>query len=479
MPFIKEQLTTNNLLLSVLYSVGAVSVVLVILALGFIDVGLVRRKNTLDTWVQKLVSSLIAGGGTLVVGYGIWNWQFNQAFGIPNPLGQALKDWWIGGTFQTHFAGQIDPKILPEADVLQIFLVFFVAFSMGTLALIHTGAMERMKPAPLYTMAAVIGLVLSPLVAYFCWGPVGPLTNNGTHDFDGIFPLYIFAGTWVAVLSWRLKPRLGAFEPHPSGSAPAAQNVGLVAAGVLIIMFALPFIALSSGFIIPEQGFYGISFTESGYGIVLTNVFASFIGGGIGGAIIAYRRREPLWALLGPLSGAVICGTLFDVGKPWQVLILSMFGPLVALGTTALLRRMRIDEPKVVPLALGPGVVGAIATGFIAWGTKTGGYPGLEGDYALGHAEITPWMQLAGVAVDMALAGIPCLLICLFFEKTSGLRVTEEEELVGLDATFWGVDNYGSDGVGNTVGAGRVDEADILGRVPVTPGSTATLPPTY
>ena len=116
MPFIKEQLTTNNLLLSLLYSVGAVSVVLVILALGFIDVGLVRRKNTLDTWVQKLVSSLIAGGGTLVVGYGIWNWQFNQAFGIPHPLGQALKDWWIGGQFQTHFAGQIGLEVIETVE---------------------------------------------------------------------------------------------------------------------------------------------------------------------------------------------------------------------------------------------------------------------------------------------------------------------------------------------------------------------------
>lgn len=472
MPFIKEQLTTDNLLLSLLYSLGAVSVVLVVLALGFIDVGLVRRKNTLDTWIQKLVSALVAGGGTLVAGYGIWNWQFNSAFGVPNPLGQALKDWWLGGQFQTHFAGAIDPKILPEADVQQIFLVFFVVFSMGTLALIHTGAMERMKPVPLYTMAAIIGLVLSPLVAYFCWGPVGPLTNHGTHDFDGIFPLYIFAGTWVAVLSWRLKPRLGTFEPHASGAAPAAQNVGMVATGVMIIMFALPFIALSSGFIIPGQGFYGISYTESGLGIVLTNIFTAYIGGGIAGAAIAYRRREPVWALMGPLAGAVICGTLFDVGKPWEVLILSMFGPLVALGSAALLRRLRIDEPKVIPLALGPGIVGAIATGFIAWGTKTGGYPGLEGKYALGHAEITPWMQLAGVAVDVALAAIPCLLICLFFEKTTGLRVSEAEEIAGLDRTFWDVDNYGDEPGAAT--NGRRDEAAVLGGTPV-----ATLPPTY
>jgi Amt family ammonium transporter len=136
---------------------------------------------------------------------------------------------------------------------------------------------------------------------------------------------------------------------------------------------------------------------------------------------------------------------------------------------------MRIDEPKVVPLALGPGVVGAIATGFIAWGTKTGGYPGLEGAYALGHAEITPWMQLAGVAVDMAIAGIPCLLICLFFEKTTGLRVTEAEELAGLDATFWGLDNYGSDGYDDAV-AGRADGVDGHGRVPVAPGAT---PPSH
>jgi hypothetical protein len=220
-----------------------------------------------------------------------------------------------------------------------------------------------MKPTALYTMAFIIGLVISPLVAYFCWGSVGPLTVNGTHDFDGIFPLYIFAGTWVAVLSWRLRPRLGAFVPDPRGTAPAPHNVGLAAAGVLLIMFALPFIALASGYVIPGQGFFGISFTTSGWGIVLANIFAAYIGGAISGAYIAYRRREAVWALLGPLAGAVICGTMFDIGLPWQGLVLSLFGPPVALGTARLLVRLRIDEPKVIPLALGPGVVGATADG--------------------------------------------------------------------------------------------------------------------
>lgn len=446
MQFVKDQLSTEMLLLAFIYAVGAVAVILIVLALCFVDSGLVRRKNMLDTWIAKILAALIAGGGTLVVGIGIWNWQFNEAFGVSEPLWTALKDWWIGGQFLTHYSGEIAFEKLPEADVQQVFAVFFVTFSLGTLALIHTGAMERMRHAPLYVMAFVIGLVLSPLVAFFCWGPVGPLTNQGVHDFDGIFPLYIFSGTWVLVLSWRLGPRLGRFKPHPSGTEPVGNNVALVGAGVLLIMFALPFICIASTWIAPGEGFFGISFTNTGLGIILENVIASYIGGAIMGGIIAYIRREPQWALLGPLAGAVICGTLFDVGMPWEVFLISLLGPIVAFGTARLTERLGIDEPKVIPLALGPGVVGALLTGFVAWGTATGGFPGLEGDYALQHAEITPWWQLVGIAVTMALAAIPCLLICLGFERTKkGLRISEEQELAGLDQTYWGMDNYGEE----------------------------------
>ena len=462
MKFFGEQVGLTSFYGDLFYTVGAAAVVLVVLALGLVDTALVRRKNVLDTWVQKFVAAMIAGLGTLLVGFGLWQWQFNSALGVHNPLGRALSDWWIGGRFQTAFSQNIDPSVLPGADVQQIFLVFFVTFSMATVALIHTGAVERMKPLPMYTMAFVIGLVLSPLVGYFCWGSVGPLTVHGTHDFDGVFPLYIFAGAWVAVLNWRLGPRLGVFDPHPTGTRPAAQNAGMATAGVLLILFALPFIALASGYVIPGRGFFGISFTTSSWGIVLTNVFASYVGGALSGAVIAYRRREPTWALLGPLAGAVINGTLFDIGLPWQVLVLSLFGPPAALGTALLLRRVRIDDPKVIPLALGPGVVGAIATGFIKWHTRTGGLPGATGKYALGHGAITPWWQLFGVLLTIGLAAIPCLALCVVFERSSGLRVTRDQEIAGLDQTYWRVTNFGEEhltGLERDDSAIREDEA--------------------
>jgi ammonia channel protein AmtB len=130
-------------------------------------------------------------------------------------------------------------------------------------------------------------------------------------------------------------------------------------------------------------------------------------------------------------------GTLFDIGTPLQSLAFGAVGPVVALGTAKLLHRLRIDEQKVVPLALGPGVAGALLVGFTHWGTATGGFPGLTGDYAVGHAQITPWWQLAGVVTTMLVSGIPALIMCLVFEKFGALRVSHETELIGLDVANW------------------------------------------
>jgi Amt family ammonium transporter len=439
------QASTNAILSTFIYTLGAVAVLLVVVGLIVIDMGMVRRRNVLDTTVQKVGSAMIGGLGTLLIGYPIWQWQFNSAFGVHHPLWQAVKDWWMGGAFTGTAARYIDPAVMPEADVQQIFLVFFVTFTMATLALIHTGVVERIKPLPMFVMSFVMGAVLSPLVGYLCWGSLSPLTLRGTHDFDGIFPLYITAGTFALVLAWRVGPRLGAFLPHRSGLKPVPHNLAIVGAGVVLILFALPFITIGSGYIVPDVGFFGISMTQSGIGLVITNLFGAILGGGVMGLIVAYKRREASWALLGPIAGVVMGGTLFDIGNAWECVLVGALGPLVGLGTAALLRKVRIDEPKVVPLALGPGIVGALLTGFLEWGTRTGGYIGLEGKYAPGVAHITPWWQLAGVVATMLVAGVPALVMCLIFEKLGGLRVTEEVEIVGLDFDQWGMSNFGDD----------------------------------
>jgi Amt family ammonium transporter len=438
-PRFKSQVTTDVLVQDAFFLIAAIVVIIAIIGLGLIDMGFVRRKNVVDTWVQKFVASLAGGLGMLLIGYPIWYWQFNQAFGVHNSLGTAIKQWWLGGHLVDTFAGNINPAVAPGADVLQIFLVFFVTFGMIAGALMHGALIERIKPLPLYIMAFLAGALGQPFVAYLCWGSVGPLTNHGFHDYVAVTSLYLFVGVFTLMVNLRIKPRLGRFESHESGAAPTPHNLGLVAIGVLLLMFAIPFIVVGSGYIVPGSGYFGIDMTSSGIGVVVTNVVTAFIGGGTSGLIIAYRRHEAVWALIGPIAGYLICGALFDVGSTVAVLVLSLFGTPATLLVYILLDRMKVDDGKVAPLALGPGIVGLIASGFIAWHTKTGGYIGLTGKYGFQHAQITPQMQLLGTAVAIAIPLISGAVLAFVLDKTIGLRIDHDVEVLGQDAAIWGV----------------------------------------
>jgi ammonia channel protein AmtB len=437
----KEQLSTDVLVQDAFFLIAAVVVVIACLGLALIDAGFVRRQNVIDTWVQKFVAAIAGGAGMLLIGYPIWNWQFEQAFEVHNSLWESITHWWFGGEFLSTFAGNINPETLPTADVLQIFLVFFVTFGMVAGVLMHAALIEKIKPLPLYILAFLAGALGQPIVAYLCWGSTSILTNNGFHDYIAVTSLYIFVGVFTLMINMRLKPRLGRFKPHPSGAAPAPHNLGLVAIGVLLLMFAIPFIVIGSGYIVPEFGYFGISMTSSGIGVVLINLFTAFLGGGTVGLIVAYRRREPVWAFLGPIAGYLITGALLDVGTPAEVLALSLFGVPVALGCYLLLERWGIDDGKVAPLAIGPGVFGLIATGFIAWHTKTGGYFELEGTFAFQNAEITPWMQALGTAVAIAIPLVSGWILALVLDKTIGLRISEEAEIKGQDLVNWDIED--------------------------------------
>jgi Amt family ammonium transporter len=128
-PPFKTQVSGDLFTQDIFYILATVFLLFIVGAVGLIDAGLVRRKNLLDTWVQKLVCSLTAAAGMALIGFAIWEFQFYQAFGIPHPLKQAIEDWWPFGSQQTTFSQNLDPAVYPEADVFQIFLAFFMAYA--------------------------------------------------------------------------------------------------------------------------------------------------------------------------------------------------------------------------------------------------------------------------------------------------------------------------------------------------------------
>lgn len=435
--FFKEQVSEHVIVEDIFFGLATACLFLVVMAVGLIDSGLVRRKNVLDTWLQKVSASLIGGFAFLIVGYAIWQWQYYEALGIPDPLSQALKDWWLFGPNMTTFASQLDPKLVPTADVFQIFAVFFVAYAAVWVSLVHSAGLERIKTAPMYVIAVIGGGLVMPIAAYLTWGSVSPLTNEGVHDYLGIYSLYITCGVWAVVLAWRLGPRIGAFTPDPRTTGPHPYNVGISVSGTALLLFAVPFLALGCGFLIADLGYFGISMTSSGFGIVMINIAAAFGGGTIGGAILAFRNKNPLFLALGPVAGYVSCAAILDIGKPWECAIVSFFGPVVFMLVYELLKRVKIDEKKVAPLGLGCGIYGALVAGIVGAGDATGGYFGLEGEYGFQHASITFGWQLIGVVVIVAFALVTALITIVGLEKTIGIRVSEADELAGLDISNW------------------------------------------
>lgn len=432
-----EQVSTDVYLKSVFYVVCTAAIVVGVIALTLIDLGLARSNSATDTVTQKIVATIAGAAGFAVVGYAIWNWQHNIAFGVENPLGEAIKTWWIAGDGFRSPVQSIDPQLMADADVNQVFAIFFVAFGGFVGAAIHTIGLERMRPGAVYLTAFVAGAVILPVVAFLVWGSTSPLTNRGVHDFSGGMTIYLPLGVMSVLLSWKLRPRRGAFSTDPR-EVPKPTNLAMVGLGVLLALAVVPFFALGSGFVVPGEGYFGISMTTSSFGIVLANVFAAYIGAGISGALLSYRLRDPYWAIAGPFTGYIAAASVADVIEPWQMLLVSLGAPLVAYGTYRLLKRLRIDDGKFGPLALGPVIWGILVGGFTEWGERTGGYFGItEGDYAFQHARITPLGQLVGLVVVVLVVAAVTLTVATLLDRRGRLRLTDEERERGMDELFW------------------------------------------
>lgn len=434
-----EQVSTDVYLKSAFYLVCTAAIIVGVIALTLIDLGLARSNSAVDTVTQKIVATIAGAAGFAVVGYAIWNWQYNIAFGVENPLWEAIKTWWIAGDGFRSPAQSIDPQILADADVMQVFAVFFVAFGGFVGAAIHTIGLERMRPGAVYLTAFLAGGVVLPVVAFLVWGSTSPLTNRGVHDFSGGLTIYLPLGVMSVLLSWKLRPRRGAFSTDPN-AVPKPTNLAMVGLGVLLALAVVPFFALGSGYVVPGEGYFGISMTTSSFGTVLANVFAAYIGAGISGAVLSYKLRDPYWAIAGPFTGYIAAANIADVIEPWQMLLVSLGAPLAAYAAYRLLRRLRIDDTKLGPLALGPVVWGVLIGGFTEWGERTGGYFGItEGAYAFQHAQITPLGQLVGLLVVVIVVAAITLTVATLLDKGGRLRLTDEEREHGMDELFWDV----------------------------------------
>ncbi|HUF01306.1 MAG TPA: hypothetical protein VMN35_02685 [Gaiellaceae bacterium] len=467
-PEFPEQVTTNSLVQNLVYASGTVGALVILGGLLLVDLGGVRRVNVFAATIEKLVGFFIGFATYFLIGFAIWNWQYNQAFEVENPLWQSIKDWWLGGALANDFAQDVDPAVFPGLNNFQIFIFFLACFAGIINVLLHLAVTERIK-ASAYFVLCFFATIMSSILSYLTWGSAGPLTNAGYHDFFGAGFVYLFPAGMALVLVRRLGARPGMYTAHPRVPTFRSYNLGITAVGVVFIISGLPMVILSCLFFFdPEAYAVAVNMTESSVGIAFNNLGLAWCGGTLTGALIAYRTKKYIYTLLGPFAGYVAGSPGFDIYQPWQMFLVALGAPLVAYGVYEWTQRHNWDEHKLTPLFLGAGSYGLIMVGLIKWGTDQGGYLGLDsGDYAFQNASVNVLWQVVGIVVSIGFGVVTAAVLAPILERTIGLRVTEEEMVEGLDWHDWAIQHDIEPETGGLLAPGPA---------PTAPGAPSAVP---
>jgi ammonia channel protein AmtB len=433
-----EQVTTNQLLQNVVYASGTVGALMAVVGLVMLDAGGVRRPNVFNATIEKMVGFFIGFATYFLIGFALWNWQYNEAFEVPNALGQSIEDWWLGGALANDLAQNVSPDVFPGLNNFQIFIFFLATFAGIINILLHFAVSERMK-ASAYFITCFVAAIVSSALSYATWGSVGPLTNAGFHDFFGAGFVYLFPAGMALVFVLRLGKRPGMFEAHPKVTEYRTGNLWTLATGVLLIFAGLPMVILSCLFFFdPEALAVSVTMADTSVGIALNNYALAWAGGALTGALIAYRTKKYAYLLLGPFAGYVSGAPALDVYEPWQAFLVALGAPFAAYAVYEYIGRRLVDEHKLLPVFAAAGTYGFVMVGLIAWGTEHGGYVGIEeGTYAFQNAEINVLWQLLGVVVCFGVGVVTAAVLSFVFERTIGMRVPDDDQAAGLDAHLW------------------------------------------
>ena len=380
------------------------------LGFSFLEIGLTRQKNTVNILFKNFFVITI---GILLYALGGFNLMYPgfdegsmgmlkfAGFGIGAPEGGMTPGYADGGyTWWTDF--------------------LFQAVFAATAATIVSGAVaERVKLGGfmLFTILYV-GLVY-PIIGSWKWGG-GFLDGWGFYDFAGSTLVHSVGGWAALIVIYFLGSRIGKFNSDGSPNAIPGSNIPLSAAGVLILW--LGWFGFNGGSVLsadPEL---------TSLALVTTCLAAS--AGGVSSALMSnllYKNFDLTMFMNGVLGGLVgITAGADQMGPTSAILIGAIAGVILVFGIS-LLDKLKLDDP-----------VGAIPVHLICgiWGTLA---VGIFGEMASVEQFIN---QLIGVGIIGAFSCITAIIIVFIVKATVGLRVSEEEELKGLDLSEHSMDAY-------------------------------------
>ena len=404
-----ELLTTNNVWMMICTAL----VFFMHLGFAFLEIGLTRQKNTINILFKNIFIITVGLLLYALVGFNLMYPGFADSasgffgfagFGLSSPLtaeGALDLAYNEGYTYWTDF--------------------LFQGMFAATAATIVSGAVaERMKILPFMIFTLIYVGVVYPIAGSWKWGG-GFLQKLETpfYDFAGSTLVHSVGGWAALVAVCLLGARIGKFKNGKIQAIPG-HNIPLATAGVLILW--LGWFGFNGGSVLSADP----SLTSL---TLVTTCLAAAAGGVVASLVstIIYKNLDLTMFLNGILGGLVGITAGADQMSPTDAIIIGAIAGAIIVFAVSFIDKLKLDDP-----------VGAIAVHLICgiWGTLA---VGIFGNLAGVDQFIS---QLIGVGSYAVFCILTSFIIIFTLKKTMGIRVSEKEELEGLDAHEHGMDAY-------------------------------------
>ena len=378
-------------------------------ALGLFYAGLVRSKNTLNTFMMSIAALGVATITWTLVGYSL---AFDGS------------GWFVGGLHNALLRGVTFAPRHGMAIPQLLFMVFEAAFCIITAALISGAIVERMRFGPFLVFMGLWSVLVYPVLAHWVWGG-GWLSAHGTLDFAGGVPVEMASGfsAFAAALVVGARKDYGrqALLPH---------NAVFVLLGAGLLWFGWFGFNGGSGFGTGNASI--LAFTNTLLAPACTLVVWFVLD------LVRNRRATAIGAATAIIVGCVGITPAGGYVSPLSAMLLGALAALPSYAVIVWRPRSRLDETLDVLAAHGlAGFTGILFIGFFAQRSWNGTANGLLfGNPAqLGHQALA---ALAGPAYAFVATYAILRLIAAF----TPLRATEREEALGMDVVEHGEQAY-------------------------------------
>jgi len=378
-------------------------------ALGLFYAGLVRSKNTLNTFMMSIAAIAVATITWAAVGYSL---AFDEGNGFVGGLGHAF----LNGVAFAPRAGTAIPQL--------VFFTFQAAFCIVTVALVSGAVVERMRFVPLLLFSALWSVLVYAVMAHWAFGG-GWLQEHGTLDFAGGVPVEM--GSGFSALAAALV--VGARKDY-GRQALLPHNAVYVLLGAGLLWFGWFGFNGGSGFSTGRSSV--LAFTNTLLAPACTLCVWFLLD------LLRQRRVTAIGAATAIIVGCVgITPAGGYISPAWAMAL----GAVAALPSYAIIvwrPRTRVDETLDVLAAHGTaGLTGIIFLGFVAQIS----WNGVSDGFLYGNADQLAWQAIAALAAPAYAFGATFVLLRLIALFTP-LRATEREEALGMDVVQHGEEAY-------------------------------------